>query len=141
MARVTPEEYQEKHAQRLKNALPEVRAGIERVTVNPMAKAAAQADKWVHGVTQSKNKWATNTAAVSLDQWKHAALTKGVDRISQGIDAAAGKVTAFAAKLLPAVDAAVAKINGMPSTTLEDNIARASTYMREMAKFSNTARR
>jgi hypothetical protein len=74
---------------------------------------------------------------VTLDEWKTAALSKGVDRIASGIDAAHDKVVAFAAKLLPAVDAAVAKIARMPSTTLEDNINRATSYMREMAKFSN----
>ncbi len=137
MARVTAEGYAEKQARNLKNSLPDVKSGIMNVTENPMEKAADAADKWALRIQESKGKWAANTRKVSLAEWQDAAANKGVDRIAAGIDAAHDKVVAFAEKLLPAVDAAKRKIEGMPSTTLDDNINRMTTYTREMAKFSN----
>ena len=42
MARVTAEEYQEKHARRLKASVEDIRRGIERVSTNPCDLAAAK---------------------------------------------------------------------------------------------------
>ena len=40
----------------------------------------------------------------------------------------------MAQRLLAATDAAVSKVNALPSTTLDDNINRMVTFSREMAK-------
>jgi len=79
--------------------------------------------------------WAKRLNAVSLEDWKSKAKDVGVNRIAAGIDAAHAKQVSFYSKLLPAVDAAKAKLAGMPDTTLEDNINRMTTYIREMNKF------
>jgi hypothetical protein len=82
--------------------------------------------------------WAAGLNKVTLQQWKDQTTNVGVNRIAAGIDAAAPKVIAFATQLLPAVDAAVAKIKSMPDTTLEDNINRVSVYLRQMGTFKKT---
>jgi hypothetical protein len=79
--------------------------------------------------------WKRRLQAVTLDEWKTKARDVGVNRIAAGIDAAHSKQVEFYSKLLPAVDAAKTKINSMPDVSLEDNINRMSTYVREMAKF------
>jgi hypothetical protein len=73
--------------------------------------------------------------AVTLEEWKSKAVNIGVGRIAQGIDGAAAKVVSFAEKLLPAIDAAQSKVKAMPDLTLEDNINRMTTMVREMSKF------
>ena len=137
MARLTAEEFADKHAKRLKAAGPEMRTGIERVTDSPTAKAAAKQDKMRTKLLAAidDGTWARRLKGVSLEDWKGKMLTVGVGRVSAGIDASRAKVVDFAGQLLPAVDAAKRKIEAMPDLTLEDNISRMSEYVREMGKF------
>lgn len=137
MTKVTAEEFAEKHARRLKGALQDIRTGIQRVTVSPTAEAVKKQDKMRVRLNQAidSGKWANRTRKVTLEDWRNKAATVGVDRIPGGIDAATAKVTDFARQLLPAVDAARAKVKAMPDVTLEDSINRMNTYVREMAKF------
>lgn len=137
MAKVTPEEFAEKHNRRLKAALPDMEAGIRRVSEAPTAKAAAKQEKMKQKIVQAIDSgvWANRLKAVGLEEWKEKAISKGITRVSAGIDASKGKVQDFASQLLPYVDAARAKIEKMPDITLEDSINRMATFIREMAKF------
>ena len=139
MAKVNASEFREKHARRLKASTADIQRGIERVTTAPGKLAALKADKMKAKIVESidSGRWAKKVGAVSLSDWQTKAISKGIPRIASGIDAAKDKVEAFASRLLPAVDAAVAKVKNMPDLTLEDSINRASAYMREMAKFKN----
>lgn len=140
MARVTAEEYQEKHARRLKGAGEDIRRGVEHVTVSPTLKAAAKKDKMRTNIMKALDdgKWEAGLKRVTLEDWKGAMLTKGVGRISEGIDGAKDKVIAFASELLPYIDGQVATVKKLPDITLEDNINRMSTFVRGMAKFKRT---
>ena len=137
MARLTPEEFVEKHARRLKAATPDMRVGVEKVSVAPTALAAKKIDKMRAHLLEKIDDGtvARRLNAVTLEDWKSKMLTKGVGRVAEGIDQAAAKVRDFASQLLPAVDAAKGKIAGMADLTLEDSINRMNTYIREMAKF------
>jgi len=136
--RVTPDQYQEKHARRLKAAVPDIQAGIQRVTESPTAAAAAAQAKMLERLTNAvtSGKWAGRLRAVSTEQWKNAALTKGVPRIASGIDGAADKVKSMAAKLLPFENSLLGEIERMPDATIEDSISRATAWMRGMAKYT-----
>lgn len=140
MARVTPEEFQEKHARRLKASLDDVRAGVNRVTESPTLKAAAKKDKMVANLTAAvqSGKWEAGLRRVDLPEWKSKMLDKGVNRIPGGIDAAAPKVKAFAADLLPHVDRVRDEVMKLPDLTLDDNIRRAETMIRGMSKFKRS---
>lgn len=136
MARLSAEEYAEKWARRLSGATADISRGIDRTTEAPGLKAAKAKDKMLTKLTESvqSGRWERNVGAVSLEDWKTAAKTKGVGRIGQGVEAAKASQAQMAQKLLAAVDASVAVVKTMPSTTLEDNIARSAAYMREMNK-------
>jgi len=137
MAKLTPEEFQEKHARRLKGALEDIRRGVERLKESPTKKAAAKIDKmkerWLKAVEEGKVQ--RGLEGVGLEEWKDKFLNKGVPRIPAGIDGARDKVIKFASKLLPHIDAGKAKLEKMPDVTLEDSINRASEWIRHMAKF------
>lgn len=137
MPKVTAQEYQEKQARRLKGSLEDIRLGISKVTESPTKKAAMKQVKMLANLTAAVNsgKWAARLNAVTVEEWKNKALTKGVDRIPAGIDAAKDKVIAFATDLLAFEATAQQKVNGMPDLTLEDSIARATTWMRTMSTF------
>ena len=137
MAKLTPQEVTEKHARNLRAATEDIRRGIERVTASPTVAAAAKKDKMKLKLVASieNGSWEKGLRSVSLEDWKRKAAEVGVNRIGAGIDAAKSKQESFYTKLLPAVDAAKSKIASMPDVSLEDNLARATAYIREMAKF------
>jgi len=137
MPRLTPEEFQEKHARRLKASLDDIRTGVARVTEAPGKKAAAKVDKLRAKILAKidDGTWARNVGKVSLEEWKTKMTDIGVGRIAGGIDGAKAKVIDFAGQLLPHVDSGVAKVKAMPDLTLEDSIARMTTMVRHMAEF------
>jgi len=137
MARLTPDEYVEKHARRLKGAVDDMRQGVQRVNTAPTLQAAAKKDKMRANITASldSGKWERGLKRVTLDDWKQKMINKGVGRVATGIDEAAPKVRAFASELLPYIDNISAAVSKMPDTTLEDNINRMTTFVRGMAKF------
>jgi len=137
MAKVNPEEFADKHARRLKGALEDVRVGIDRVTEAPTLKAAAKKDKMKTNLNAAldSGKWERGLKRVTLEEWKHKAIHKGVERIPRGIDDAHDKVVQFASELLPHVDAGKAAIVKLADVTLEDNINRMTTFIRHMSKF------
>jgi hypothetical protein len=137
MSKLTAVEFQEKHARRLKAASSDIRAGIEKVSVSPTSLAAKKIDKMRTNLLAKIDDGtvARRLNAVTLEEWKSKAVNIGVGRIAQGIDGAAAKVVSFAEKLLPAIDAAQSKVRAMPDLTLEDNINRMTTMVREMSKF------
>lgn len=134
---LTPQQYQQKQNTRLKASLSDMTDGVNRVTTSPTSQAAAKKDKMLARLTAAvqSGKWAAGLNAVSLDDWKTAMTSKGVQRVSAGIDAAAQKVTDFASQLLPAISSAQQKIAAMPDLTLDDNINRSAAFIREMSKF------
>ena len=138
MAKLTPQEFAEKHARRLKGATEDIRKGVAKVTESPTAKAAAKSDKMLANITAAvtSGKWADRLRAVTLEEWQEKMITKGVPRIAAGIDAARGKVEEFYAQMAPFQDTLQRKIDAMPDMTIEDSIARATEWMRGMAKFS-----
>lgn len=136
MAKLTPQEYQEKQARNLKNSLPDIRRGIERVSVAPGKAAGAAQDRMRTKTLEAidSGRWKAKVESVTLEQWKDKALNKGVDRIASGIDAAAEKQVAMADRLLNAVDRAAAKANAMPKGSLQDSIGRMTSFVTDMAK-------
>ena len=140
MARVTPEEFQEKHARRLKGAVEDMRRGVERVTESPTLKAAAAKDKMKTKLMAAldSGKWERGLKRVSLEEWKGQMIEKGIGRIASGIDGAAVKVVKFAGELLPYIDSGVAAVKKMPDVSLEDSISRMTTMCRHMAKFKRS---
>ncbi len=136
--KITPEEFAEKHARRLKASVQDIRTGVERVTESPTAKAAAKQDKMLQNITQAvqSGKWAARLKAVSLEEWKDKTINKGIGRIAAGVDGAYEKQVQFASELLPFQEQLSSKISTMPDLTLEDSVARATAWIRGMAKFT-----
>lgn len=137
MAKLTPQEFQEKHARRVKGAVDDMRKGVENVTEAPTMKAAAKQDKMRANLVAAidSGKWANGLRRVSLEQWKSQMINKGIGRVAAGIDEAAPKVVAFAEELLPHIDKVQAEVRKMPDVSLEDNINRMVMFTRGMAKF------
>lgn len=134
MTKGTASDFTDKWSKRLKGATQDIAKGVDTVTEAPSKLAIAQQEKMLQKLVDAINsgRWAAGLKNYSLEQWKADMKGKGVQRIASGVDGAQDKVTKFAEWLLPQIDSAKAKIKDMPSTTLEDNINRMTTYIREM---------
>lgn len=140
MAKLTPAEYQAKHAARTKGALEDMRRGIGKVSEAPGIAAAAKADKMLAKITEAVNsgRWADRVKGVSLGEWKSKMLEKGVPRVPAGLDAAAADIQKFAAELNAHQDGYLPALHAMSDLTLEDSISRATENIRQMAKFKRS---
>lgn len=136
--KVTPHENAELWAARLGGATERIRAGIEKVTEAPGIKAAAAADKMRANILKSLDdgRWQAEVARVPLSEWKEKTITKGVPRIRAGAEAAKPEMEAFSKELFAHIEGEQGKIANMPSVTLDDNIARMTTFVRGMADFT-----
>lgn len=123
----------------MSNATEKIRAGIQAVTESPTAKAAQATDRYLQGVQQSvaSGKMARALNAVTLQDWKNAAIEKGVNRIATGAAQAQSKFAAFMTEFLPYVTAGVAQLP--PRGTVDQNIERAVQMMRYNSKFRKSA--
>lgn len=137
MAKLTPEQAQEKHARRLKASLEDMRHGAQQVTVAPGEMAAKKEDKMRAGIINAidSGKWARKVSGVTLQEWKDAYINKGLGRVSAGIDAASDKTQAFFRQLFAYQDNLKGSLEGMPDLTLEDSIQRMVTWVRGMSEF------
>jgi hypothetical protein len=131
---LTPQQIADKWASNLSNSTTSITAGVNGVTQAPGAKAAAAADFWLQRVTQSKAKFATNVAKVSLQDWKDAMINIGVPRVASGAQANKPKMVAFMTKFLPYVKAGVDALP--PKGDLAANIQRAVAMMQHNAAFT-----
>ena len=96
MAKLTPEQFAEKHNRRTKAALEDMRAGVEAVTVAPTEKAAAKQEKMRQRLLEAleNGKWANGLKRVSLEEWKQKMIELGLNRVASGLDANKKKVEA-----------------------------------------------
>lgn len=133
----TADQIADKQIRNVSGAVQAYKDGIARVTVAPGQLAAAKKDKWLQAIQDSANKWATNVAKVSLQQWATAASTTGAQRLGQGITAARPKLVAFWQRFLPYLAQTQQQISAMPSDTFEQRMARMDANARSLHNFSN----
>lgn len=131
----TSREATDKWKRNLKAASADIKAGVESVTESPAAKAADNIEKMKQKLMEAFDDGRVEKAlrGVSLEDWKKAFIETGINRISSGVDKADGKMVAFMDWLIPHVEAGKAKVENMPSITLEDNINRMVEFTRHMA--------
>lgn len=115
---------------------PSITAGVNAVTVAPGVKAAAAKALWLSKVTQAADKWAKNVSAVSLEQWKNAMLTTGLQRLQTGATAGQPKVAHFMGQFLTYLSSNAGAIAAMPKDSLEAAIAKAAAQIRVNAAFN-----
>lgn len=119
----------------LTGAQTAMKTGAMAVQQSPGLLASQAADKWLNRVTASKQKFITNTAAVTLSSWQNAYTGVGISRAIQGAQAKQSNVTAFQNQFLPFLQQGVAKIDAMPNNTLQDGVARAVAMINYNATF------
>jgi hypothetical protein len=139
MARVNAQQYAELWSQRLTAAQPRIRQGIEQTSESPAAKAVQAEAKFRQNLNQAidDGRWRDSLGKVTLQDWKSATIDKGLPRLAGGVQQVvnSGAQAKMAQRLLQAVDASVSSISDMPSTTLDDNINRMTSFVRAMSQY------
>ena len=132
-----PKKTAEKWANNLGRSTTQIREGVESVSEAPGVKAAKAKDRMRARLLASidDGTWEKRVAAVSLDEWKEKMLTKGVNRIGEGAEAAVDKQVDFYTQLDAHQSKIDTKLDKMPNVTLDDGIERAVTQIKGMAKF------
>lgn len=134
----TPSEAASKWKTNIQASTTEVELGVSKVDENPMQKAVAQQAKmqenWLAAVQSGK--WARNTGAVTLQEWKNAMIQTGIPRIRQGAEKAMPKLQAYYQKVFPLMQSLEDEIAAMPSRDINDSIARATRWMLGMNEIS-----
>lgn len=140
MPKLSPKEGADKWLTRLSGAVEDVKAGVNRVTESPTAKAAAAEEKWMLGLQKAKQmgKFKRGLMSVSLEDWKAKTAGVGADRIPTGAAAARDKVEGTYEKLFAFESRLEEQVKKMPATTLEDNVNRAVAWIRGMSSFDKT---
>lgn len=132
---INAEQFAERWQEGLQGASAKIEAGINAVNTAPGQSAAQQADVWMQRLQDSKEKWKKNVAAVSLEDWKQAAIEKGIPNLQASLNLGRNKVMKAAGKLIPAINNALASPN-MPKrgATIEQNVARVTFMAKELRK-------
>lgn len=129
-----------KWSRNLQASTQDIIAGVNAVTQAPGAAAARNKDAWAQKVLASKDKWARNVAAVSLEDWKSKMIDVGVGRIAGGAVANQPKMERFLGAFLPYQEQGRAKVAQMPNATLQDGIARMVAMVQHAAAFPGVNR-
>ena len=132
MAQTDPHAASTRWAQNLGASTQKITDGINGVQQSPGVAAAAQSQAYVNGVTRSVDKWKQNVQ-VPLQDWKDAAIQKGVPRIASGAQQAQPKFEQFMTQFLPHVNQVRSTLPARGD--LEQNIARMTAQVRGTAKF------
>lgn len=130
----TPDAAAARWAQNLQAAGPKMTDGANAVTVSPGQMAARSKDVWLANTTASVDKFARNSAAVTVDQWRTAFLQKGLQRIASGTAAGQPKMTAFLTQWLPHMEAGRQSLP--PRGNFEANLARSAAMIRHAHNFT-----
>lgn len=107
--------------------------GVNAVTVAPGQLAARQKALWAANTAAAVDRFAANSAKVSLQDWQTITVSKGQQRLASGAQAAQDKVTQVFTRLFPHIQATVNSLP--PRGDLEANINRAAQFARGMNKF------
>lgn len=134
MKPLNPSKIADSYVQGMNSAGPAYKEGIDAVTENPAAKAAAALPKALRKYTEAINSGRTAAALgrVTLENWKTQAKNKGANRLGSGATEAKSKLVAYWQAVGPAVSQLQASIAAMPNDTEADAEARQLAWSRGM---------
>lgn len=120
-----------------------ITAGINAVTESPTEKAAKAQQAYADGCAEaaSSGRFAAGCRAVSLEDWRSAAINKGLRNLDTGVKAAEPKMTKFMEQYLPFVQQTSAQIQRMPKGSRSDAMARIQANLDALDQFKKQRRR
>jgi hypothetical protein len=107
--------------------------GVQDTNVDVVGRAIAAQNALLANLTQSitSGRWARNLAAVGTGGWKQITAAKSA-AYGTGVAASEAKYVAAVGPLFQFMASEQSKIAGMPSGTISDSVARATTWMTDL---------
>lgn len=115
------------------------KAGINAVTENPMALAAAQADKAARNYQEamSSGRWQQKMMSVSMDAWKQAAVNGGAQRLASGVAKGLAKMQRHLQEWAPTYEQAKQAARAIPNDGKAGAMARVAAVYDLMKQKAN----
>lgn len=134
--KLTPQEIADKQIRNVANNTEGIRKGIMAVTESPTAAAARNLSKMKANFNKAIDDGTVEAGLkkVTLSDWQDAAITKGVDRIVPGLEAARSKLESFHQKLSTHINSGLNTLDAMPKQTISDSKARMNAWFDHMSK-------
>lgn len=140
MAAKNPQTISKKWSNNLQGSTQQITESVQAVTTSPTQLAARKTDvmkaRFIAAIDSGKV--AAGLNRVTLPDWQHAMIAKGVPRIQQGATEGRPKVETFLTKFLPFAESVSQKIKSMPNATDADRKARMMANFDAMKGFKNT---
>lgn len=126
-----------KWADNMANAGAAMKAGVQAVTINPAAQAAAAKDLWLQGVQRAaaEGSFEAGLANTTLQSWQSSMINKGVPNMQTGVKEGLPKMQAFLQDFLPFAQQVSDNVKAMPKGTLANSIARAAAAITQLASY------
>lgn len=139
MPKLSPQQAGEKLARKIQAAGTDYQNGVNAVSVNPAQLAMAANDKWVAGIQDAiqNDRFRKGLSTVTLQDWKDATLTVGVQRFTSSGAKAQKNYTKFAQEFFPYLDTVQNEIDAMPNLTFQDSINRMIRNAERLHEFKN----
>lgn len=125
----------QKWAQKMGQATQAYTDGINGVSVAPGIAAARASGKWLMKLQASQPKFEKNVSAVTLTEWQSAAVNKGAQRLAGGATQALPRFEAFTSSFFTYLKNGKARIDAMPTDTLDQALAKANEQARYNAAY------
>jgi hypothetical protein len=130
----------EKWKRNLTNATDTIKAGVDAMTVNPMAEAAKAVGLMKKRINEAIDSGKVERGLLSADvnDWKKKMKTQGVNRIADGAVAAQSKVEKFLSEFVPLMEQASAEAKKIDKSTTEGALQRVRVVMEAAKKFKKS---
>ena len=119
----------------LTGAGQKIQDGVNRVNVAPGQKAAQQVQKYINNVTAAVPKWQRKVAAVPLESWRSAMITKGVPRVASGAQASETKFQNALVPLFQFMQGLWQQIDAMDTSTPAARDAKMLAWVQGMRQY------
>lgn len=131
---LTSQQITENWSNKMKNSVTRIQTGIDNVTESPMAKAAANKDKWLQGIqmAHANGRWVAGLNGVTLGDWKNVTKAKVASSLSTGVDNAKTKHQKFSNYLVNTLNQILPQVAASPKMTMEDSINRVRMVIEHM---------
>lgn len=126
--RVTPDVAAQRWVSGMQGAGQRYSDGVDSVSTNPAAKAAAAVDTWATNVANSRDRFVRGLNAVSLESWK-AAAKAGASNLGSGASRKQDKFLSATQRNFQNMASVVSQVDSMPKSTYADRRARALAFM------------
>lgn len=137
MAMIDAQKFTDRWAAGMAAAGTKYKEGVQAVTEAPNAKAAQAESRYLAGTQEAvaSGAYQRGNQAVTLEDWKNAAITKGAARLAGGAQAAVPKMRAAAGPLLAHIESGMSLLQSMPRGTFEENMQRSIAMATHMHSF------